>query len=206
MIPEEWHGRKVAALVAVSTGPIEQGDAIVRELRAVAQPVADLLGPMPYRVIQTLLDPLWPKGLHAYFKATNLARLDDDLIARLCEIHLSAPGPQCELHVHQMGGAVGRIADGATAFSERSMPYVLHAVTGWHDPAQAAAHTEWARGAIAAAADASTGRTYVNYLGDSEDARASYGPETYSRLVTLKNEYDPTNVFRLNQNIDPTAG
>ena len=78
----------------------------------VAEPIADLLGPMPYHVIQTLLDPLWPKGIQSYFKATNLARLDDELIGRLCELHLAAPGPQCEIHVHQMGGAVGRVGDG----------------------------------------------------------------------------------------------
>src|SRR6266516_2925327 len=116
--------------------------------------------------MQTLLDPLWGKGIHAYFKATNLARLDDELVDRLCEIHLAAPGPQCEIHVHQMGGAVGRVADGATAFAERSMPFVLNAVTGWHDPGVAASHREWACTAIAAASEASTGRAYVNFLGD----------------------------------------
>jgi Berberine and berberine like len=194
------------ALIAASTGPVDEGEALVRALRDVAQPITDLLGPMPYHVIQTLIDPLWPKGIHAYFKATNLARLDDELIDRLCEIHLAAPGPQCEIHVHQMGGAVGRVADGATAFTERSMPFVLNAVTGWHEPDAGPAHRDWARATIAAAADASTGRAYVNFLGDSDDARTSYGAETYARLVALKNDYDPTNVFRLNQNIDPTAG
>ena len=177
----------------------------MRPFRDVAEPIADLLGPMPYHVIQTLIDPLWGKGIHAYFKATNLARLDDDLIDRLCEIHVAAPGPQCEIHVHQMGGAVSRVADDATAFAERSMPYVLNAVTGWHDPNESAAHTEWARSVIAAASDASTGRAYVNFLGDTDAARTSYGDETYARLVSLKNEYDPTNVFQLNQNIEPQA-
>ena len=149
VIPEEWHGKKVAAFVAASTGPVEQGDALVSAIRGVAEPIADLLGPMPYSVIQTLLDPLWPKGIHAYFKATNLARLDDELIERLCEVHLAAPGPQCEIHVHQMGGAVGRVAEGATAFAERSMPFVLNAVTGWHDPdARRGAHREWARDGV----------------------------------------------------------
>ena len=204
-IPEEWHGKKVVALIAASTGPVDEGEAIVRALRAVAKPIVAPLGPMPYHVIQTLIDPLWPKGIHAYFKATNLARLDDELIDRLCETHLSAPGPQCEIHVHQMGGAIGRVADGATAFAERSMPFVLNAVTGWYDPNEGMAHRDWARSTIAAAAHASTGRAYVNFLGDSDDARTSYGEETYGRLVTLKNEYDPTNVFRLNQNIDPTS-
>jgi hypothetical protein len=171
----------------------------------VGEPIADLLGPMPYQAIQTLIDPLWEKGIHSYFKATNLARLDDELIDRLCELHLAAPGAQCETHVHQMGGAVGRVAEGATAFAERSMPFVLNAVTGWHNPGQGASHTQWARAVIAAASGASTGRAYVNFLGDTDAARASYGEEMYDRLVSLKNRYDPTNLFRLNQNIEPTT-
>jgi hypothetical protein len=171
----------------------------------VAEPIVDLLGPMPYQVIQTLLDPLWQKGIHAYFKATNLARLDDQLIERLCKAHHAAPGPQCEIHVHQMGGAVGRVAEGATAFAERSMPFVLNAVTGWHDEGVGAAHRDWARATVAAASDASTGRAYVNFLGDTDAARQAYGEETYARLVSLKDAYDPTNVFRYNQNIEPSA-
>ena len=205
VIPQAWHGKKVVAFIAASTGPVEDGEVLVREVRDVAEPIADLLGPMPYHVIQTLIDPLWEKGIRSYFKATNLAQLDDGLIDRLCEIHLAAPGPQCEIHVHQMGGAIASVAEGATAFGERSMPFLLNAVTGWHDPDVGAAHKEWARSAIAAASDASTGRAYVNFLGDTDAARTSYTDETYARLLALKNEYDQTNVFRLNQNIDPSA-
>ena len=205
VIPEQWHGEKVAALIATSAGAVDDGGSLVREFRAVAEPIADLLGPMPYQMIQTLIDPLWEKGISAYFKATNLARLDDVLIERLCELHLAAPGPQCEIHVHQMGGAVARVADDATAFAERSMPFVLNAVTGWHDPDVGTAHTDWSRTVIAAASDSSTGRAYVNFLGDTDAARTSYGDETYARLVSLKSRYDPTNVFRLNQNIEPAS-
>jgi FAD/FMN-containing dehydrogenase len=203
VIPAEWHGKKVAAVLGASTGAIEGGEALLRPFREVAEPVADLFGPMPYHALQTLIDPLWPKGIHAYFKATNLARVDDELIARLGQVHLAAPGPQCEIHVHQMGGAVGRVPEGATAFAERSMPFLLNAVTGWSDPGVGDAHRAWARKAIEAASDASTGRAYVNFLGDGDAARSSYGSETYERLVELKNEYDPTNLFRLNQNIKP---
>jgi FAD/FMN-containing dehydrogenase len=205
VIPEEWHGKKVVALVAASTGPVDEGESLIRAVREVAEPIADLLGPMPYPALQTLLDPLWQKGIHSYFKATNLARLDDELIDRLCKVHQAAPGPQCEIHVHQMGGAVGRVAEGATAFSERSMPFVLNAVTGWHDADATPAHTEWARAVVDAAAAGSTGRAYVNFLADADAARSAYGADTYRRLVSLKNEYDPTNVFRLNQNITPGA-
>jgi hypothetical protein len=101
VIPSEWHGKKVVAFIAASSGPVEQGDGLVAAFRAVAAPIADLLGPMPYGVIQTLIDPRGEHGIHAYFKATNLARLDDELIEKLCEIHLEAPGPQCEIHAHQ---------------------------------------------------------------------------------------------------------
>jgi len=200
-IPAEWHGMKVAAFVAVSAGDPGEAEPYVRDFRTVAEPITDHLGPMPYSMIQSLLDPLWPKGIGAYFKATNLARLDDELVDTLCELHLEAPGPQCELHIHQMGGAVGRVGEGDTAFSERGMPFVLNAVTGWHDPADAGSHTEWARAVIASAKGASTGRAYVNFLGDGDAAKSSYGEETYRRLVALKDEYDPTNLFHLNQNI-----
>jgi FAD/FMN-containing dehydrogenase len=105
-----------------------------------------------------------------------------------------------------MGGAVAAVGEGDTAFAERSMPYVLNAVTGWHDPDAAEAHIGWARAVIDAASDASTGRAYVNYLGDADAGRSSYGDETYARLVALKNELDPTNVFRLNQNVQPQNG
>jgi FAD/FMN-containing dehydrogenase len=203
VVPEEWHGKKVIALIAVSAGPQEEAETQVRAFREAFEPVADLLGPMPYRAMQSLIDPLWPKGIHAYFKATNLAELDDGLIERLHELHLSSPGPQCEIHLHQMGGAIVRPADGDTAFPERAMPFVINAVTGWQEPDAADAHTGWARAVIDAAGDASTGRSYVNFLGDSSAARDSYGDEKYSALQELKRKYDPTNLFRLNQNIEP---
>jgi FAD/FMN-containing dehydrogenase len=202
VIPEEWHGQKVAAFVGVSAGPVDEGAGLVAPFREVAEPIADLLGPMPYQGIQSLLDAMWPKGLQAYFKSTNLSRLDDALIERLCAVHLAAPGPQCEIHVHQMGGAVGRVPEDATAFPERTMPYVVNAVTGWQDPAHLAAHRDWARDVVAAAADASTGRAYTNFLGDAGAGRSSYSEETYARLAALKKEYDPTNALALNQNIE----
>src|SRR4051794_24327151 len=205
VIPEEWHGKKVAAFIAASTGPVDEGEGLVGTFREVAEPIADLLGPMPYQGIQTLIDPLWPKGIQSYFKSANLRRLDDELVDALCAIHLAAPGPQCEIHVHQMGGAVARVDDGATAFPERSMPYVLNAVAGWRDPAATEPHRDWARGVVAAASAASTGRAYVNFLGDADAARTSYSEETYARLAALKQQYDPTNALRLNQNIEPRA-
>jgi FAD/FMN-containing dehydrogenase len=205
VIPEEWHGKKVAIVIAVCAGPVEDGEELVRGLRSVAEPVADLIHPMPYQFIQGLLDPLWPKGINAYFKATNLAGLSDETIDALAKLHLDTPGPQCEIHIHQMGGAVGRVGQGDTAFPERSMPFVLNAVTGTPEPELLGANTEWARAVIASAKADETGRAYVNFLGDAGEAESAYGEETYRRLVALKDAYDPTNVFRLNQNVAPSA-
>ena len=185
VIPEEWHGKKVAILIAVCAGPVADGEALVRDLRTVAEPVADLIHPMPYTFIQSLLDPLWPKGINAYFKAANLTRLSDETIDSLVSLHQDTPGPQCEIHVHQMGGAVARVGAGDTAFPERSMPYVLNAVTGTPEAALLGAHTEWARAVIAASKADHTGRAYVNFLGDAGEAESAYGEETYRRLVEL---------------------
>jgi FAD/FMN-containing dehydrogenase len=205
VIPEAWHGKKVVALIGMSAGAVESSAELIAPFREIADPVADLFGPMPYTMMQSLIDPLWAKGIRSYFKATNLARLDDALIAKLIELHLATPGPQCEIHVHQMGGAMSRVPASFSSFGERSMPFVLNAVTGWHDPSEDKAHTEWARAVISAASAASTGRAYTNFLGDADAARSSYGDDTYAQLAELKAEYDPTNVFRLNQNIEPAA-
>jgi hypothetical protein len=191
-------------VIAVCAGPVEDGEALVRELRNVAEPVADLMGPMPYTFIQSLLDPLWPKGIKAYFKGTHLAGLSDETIEAFAELHQNAPGPQAEIHVHQMGGAVGRVGAGDTAYPERSMEYVLNVVTGASDSAGLDANTEWARAVVAAAKADETGRAYVNFLTETGQAESAYGEETYRKLVALKDEYDPTNVFRLNQNIAPS--
>jgi FAD/FMN-containing dehydrogenase len=203
-IPAEWHGKPVVALVAVSTADHGVAADVIAPLREVADPIADLCGPMPYAVMQSLLDPLWPKGIRSYFKATNLRSLDDELIDELLHRHAEAPSPQCELHVHQMGGAVAKGAAGS-AFGDRTMPFLLNAVTGWQDPAADAAHAAWARASIAAAAPWSTGRGYVNFLTDPTEARSAYEPATLERLVALKDAYDPTNAFRLNQNVEPSA-
>jgi len=205
VIPEEWHGKKVAIVIALNAGPVEDGEALVRELRTVAEPVADLIHPMPYQFIQSLLDPLWPKGINAYFKAANLSGLSDETIDSLVALHQDTPGPQCEIHVHQMGGAVARVGQAETAFPERSMPFVLNAVTGTPDAALLGAHSEWARTVIASTKPDQTGRAYVNFLSEEGGAESAYGEETYRRLVALKDEYDPTNVFRLNQNVEPSA-
>ena len=205
VIPPQWHDKKVVALLAASTAAGDEGEVLVREVRSVAEPIADLLGAMPDYVLQTLLDPLWPKGIYSYCKAVDLARLDDQLIDRLCKIHHAAPGPRCEIHIQHMSRALARIPNGASSFTERTMPFVLHAATGWPDPNMGPQHTHWAREVIATAAKPSTARAYVNFLADTDAARTSYGEETDVRLASPKRQCDPSNVFCLNHNLEPSG-
>ena len=207
-IPEEWHFRKVAAVIACWAGDAAEGEEAVKPLRVLGTPVNDLLGPIPYLGLQSLIDPLWEAGAANYFTSAFLESLPDDAISTYVDFHRrSADLPvQAELHIHHLGGAMGRVAPGATAFTDRTSPFILNAIARTPDPAQLPAHTEWARGARNAMAAYGSGNTYVNFTGegDTDKVKQAYPAEIYARLQSVKDQYDPTNVFRFNQNIAPT--
>jgi Berberine and berberine like len=168
--------------------------------------VADLFGPMPYVAMQSLIDPLWGPGAHSYMKAGYLRGLDDQAIDALVAQHASVTSPKTEIHIQQLGGAVARVAPDATAFGDRSAPFILNIVAGTFTADGYDEAVDWAQATHAAVAPALTGGTYVNFLSSEGDARvrAAYGP-AYERLAALKDEYDPTNLFSLNQNVKPSG-
>ncbi len=179
----------------------------MRPLRELGDPVVDLMGPLPYVAMQSLLDPLWGPGAHNYFKAGWLRGLDDGAIDTIVAHHQRVTSPKSELHVHHMGGAVARVPAGATAFGERSAPFLLNVIASTFSADGYDAAVAWAQDFHAAMEPSLTGGTYVNFLSGegAERVRAAYAPETYERLVALKRSLDPTNLFRLNQNISPGA-
>jgi FAD/FMN-containing dehydrogenase len=206
-LPEEWHGRRVVVVPAMYAGSIEAGAPVMQPLRELGEPIADLLGPMPYLAMQSLLDPLWGRGAHNYFKAGWLRGLDDAAIDTLVRFHDEASSPKSEIHIHQMGGAVARVPAGTTAFGDRSAPFLLNIIAstftadGYEDAVQ------WAQDLHTGLSPALTGGTYVNFLSAEGDRRVhdAYGADTFARLQAVKDEYDPTNLFRLNQNIPPSS-
>lgn len=208
-LPEDWHFRKVAAVIACWAGDPGEGEAIVKPFRELGTPVADLLGPMPYVDLQQLVDPLWEAGAANYFTSAFLDALPDEAVATFTDFHRRSEGLpiQEELHIHHLGGAVAAVAPDATAFSDRSSPYLVNCIARTPEVDQLPAQIEWARAAREAMARYGSGQTYVNFTGEgAEDkARMSYPPEVYARLQAVKDRYDPTNVFRFNQNIPPTA-
>jgi FAD/FMN-containing dehydrogenase len=205
-LPDEWHGRKLVALIGCHAGDLEAGMDALRPLRELGEPVADLIGPMPYVAMQGLIDPLWAHGTKAYMKAGYLRELDDPAIALMAELHQDAPGAS-EIHVQHLGGAVARVADGETAYGERRAPFVMNACAVSHEPGGIEPHIDWAQRVYAAVEPSLTGSAYINFLSaeGSERVRAAYGPEKFARLQGLKDRYDPENVFHRNQNVPPSS-
>lgn len=208
-IPAEAHGRRVVVTAGMYAGAVKEGAAVIQPLRTLTTPVADLTGPMPYVAIQSTLDPLFPAGqLHHYWKSHFLNSLDDAVIDALITHAEERPSPLTMVDLWSMGGAVNRIPAEATAFGDRSSPFWLVFNTTWADPADSEANIQWTRNFWRDMQPFAREGIYMNFPGLNEEGdrqvRASYGP-TYDRLVAVKNKYDPTNLFRLNQNIKPTV-
>jgi FAD/FMN-containing dehydrogenase len=207
-LPESAHFKKVAAVIACWAGDPADGEDVVKPLRALGTPVTDLLGPIPYVALQSLIDALWEAGSANYFTSAFLDGLSDDAVSTFTDAHArSAALPvQAELHIHHLGGAMGRVPADATAFGDRSSPFILNAIARTPTADELPPHRDWARSTRDAMAAYGNGGMYVNFTGDADEqrTRASYPPETYRRLQQVKDAYDPTNIFRFNQNIAPS--
>lgn len=198
-------GMKVLAFIVCWAGDPAEGEKALAPLRAFGPPVADMIAPMPYTTLQTMLDEGFPAGQHVYWRAHFLKGLADETFATLIDRSGRAPSPLNAVLIEQMGGAVARVGRNETAFDHRDAPYNLAIIARWTEPSAAEANIAWARELWDATADAARG-AYVNYLGvgDSEErVRAAYGPAKYDRLAALKARWDPNNFFRFNQNIKP---
>jgi Berberine and berberine like len=172
------------------------------------KPAADVFGPMPYPELQRMLDAGAPAGLRNYFRGGYLSELTDDVIDVVLEQGAAMPSTMSAIHLHQMGGAVGRVGVDATAFSGRASAYTYNLVSTWTDAGEDTIHVSANRRLAAALAPLSQPGTYVNFLtdapGDTDTpVRAAYGDEVYDRLARLKREFDPTNLFRANHNVRP---
>jgi len=204
-LPESVHGKPIVAVLGMWSGPLAEGDDRTRPLRELGPVITDLFGPMPYLAMQTLIDPLYPRGIHNYFRSAFFDELDEDRIASVLRSYHAAPNALTELHIHHLGGAMSRVPAGSTAFATRDQDFILNAVARTPDAEGFSAAADWARAATdGIGADSAM---YVNFTGEAgaDQVRASYPPETYDRLVAVKDQYDPANLFRLNQNISPSA-
>jgi FAD/FMN-containing dehydrogenase len=205
-LPEEVHGKQVVMIGACYAGSPDVGAEVVRPLKQFGRPIVDLLEPKPYTALQSMFDPMVPHGWHRYWKSVELPPLTDTGINTLVEHAPAITSPKSYCIVFQLGGALARVGEDETAFSQRDAAHNVNINAVWtEDDPDAERHVAWARDFFGALQPHAGGRVYVNFLGDEGGSRVrqAYGARTYERLVEVKRTYDPTNFFRLNQNIEP---
>ena len=205
-LPDELHREPIVALTGVYVGPLDEAEKALRPLREFGPPPADIYQPMPYSAAQTMADFLWPRGLYAYWKSSFLKSLSDGAIDTMLDFYARTPSPRTVIVVeHDGDSAWSRVPEDATAFGHRNWPYNLVVTALWTDPADSDANIQWTRDFWHAMQPFLADAAYVNYLGEvsEEGAQLAYGRK-YERLAGLKAKYDPTNFFRMNQNIRPS--
>jgi FAD/FMN-containing dehydrogenase len=199
-------GMPVAGIIGCWNGPFDQGEQVLRPVREFGSPLVDEIQPMPYSALQTALDPALPPGGRYYIKGHLMTDVTEDAAGTMVEHYGRAPSPGSIVILQQLGNAARRVDPDATAFSYRSARYDLVILAAWTDPADDEENIRWARELHDAMEPFSMGACYVNgIVYEDQSVESAYRPETYRRLTGLKAKYDPTNFFRLNPNIPPSA-
>ncbi len=203
-IPPALAGAQLFALSCVHLDPAGSGPVQLAPLREL-HPAIDTVAVMPYTTLQTAFDPTAPYGVRTYWRSSYLDDISDATIATIGEFTPAVPAPLGQLHIHQLGGAVARVAPGATAVGHRDTPFLMNYFGLWHDAAEDERNIAWVRAASDAVAAHGYGARFVNFLADEGEsgARSAYDAATWARLQALKRIYDPDNFFRLNQNVAP---
>jgi hypothetical protein len=160
---------------------------------------------MPYVTMQTLIDPLYPRGRWNYFRSAFFTELGGRTADAILSAYSGVPNEMCELHIHHLGGAMGRVAADATAFGTRDQEFILNVIARTPTADGFDGAVQWARTVTTALPPDAP--SYVNFTGEAsaDRVRAAYPAPTYARLVAVKDRYDPSNLFRLNQNIPPST-
>jgi len=204
-LPEEVHGTQVVMVGACWAGAPDEGAEVVHPLKQLGRPIADLLEPKPYTALQSMFDPMVPHGWHRYWKSVELPPLTDDAIDTLVEQAPPVTSARSYCIVFQLGGALARVDGHETAFGRRAAAHNVNVNAVWtEDDPEPERHIAWACDFFDALQPHAGESVYVNFLGDEggDRVRQAYGGR-YARLVEVKRAWDPSNVFRLNQNIVP---
>lgn len=203
-LPDDWHGKEVLVFAVCYVGDPSQAEQTLAPLRALGEPIADVIGPSPYAGWQQAFDPLLTEGARNYWKSHAFDALEDEALQAMVDYAGKLPGPECEIFIAQLGGATSRIAKGATAYPHRDAAFVMNVHTRWQDASEDEMCIAWARQFFDETATYANGGVYVNFMPDDETKRTqgAYG-DNLERLRQVKAAYDPANLFRHNQNIEP---
>ncbi len=203
-LPETVHGKEVVVLAIFYAGDVAKGNKLIDSLRGFGDPVGEHIGEQPYADWQKAFDPLLTPGARNYWKSHNFTELSDGASNSMIEYAAKLPSPQCEIFIAHIAGAANHVPPDAMAYAHRDTNFVLNVHGRWEDAADDERCIAWARSFFDASAPYASGGTYVNFMTEDEGDRvtAAYGTN-YARLVQIKKQYDPENVFHRNQNIKP---
>ncbi len=202
-VPEALQLRPAVAVQIIYVGDIDAGRSLVAPLTDAFPPAVDLVGPMPYTAHQKLNDAGTPWGRQVFLKSANLKELSDPVIEIITRYAAEATSPMTIVPLNSWGGAISRVPEDATAFGHRDTKFTIYIFAMWADPSDSDRHIEWSRAFHNALRPHMNG-IYVNEMGPDERIHDAYSTATLARLVAVKNTYDPTNFFQMNQNIKPT--
>jgi len=199
-------GEPTVSIAVCYCGPIDEGERVLRPLRTFQSPLDDQVQPMPYAVAQSARDEGYPSGRLHYWKSGWLREVTDGAIETLMRFVPQMPSSASGVGLQQLHGAASRVAPSATAFPHRAEQYDFLILSQWSEASDSDRNVQWTRALFEAMQPHLEESVYVNNLGDegSGRVRAAYG-ENYPRLAAVKRTYDPDNVFRANQNIDPST-
>jgi FAD/FMN-containing dehydrogenase len=203
-VPETLKLRPAVGVQICYVGDVDAGRRLISPLIEAFPPAVDLMAPMPYTVHQALNDPQTPWGRQVFLKSANLKELSDPVIEIITRYAADATSPLTMVPLNSWGGAISRVPDDATAFGHRDTKFTIYIFAMWTDPSDNDRHIEWSRAFHNALRPHMNG-IYVNEMGPDERINDAYSAPTLNRLVEVKNTYDPTNFFRMNQNITPTT-
>ena len=200
-------GTPAAVVLLAYNGSVEDGERLLRPLRECAPLLADQVGLLPYIALQSIVENFNPPGLRNYWKSNYLQDLSDGAIDVLVDHYSTVPAPHTHVVIEHLGGAVRRVGEDETAVDHREALYNFLIVGMWTDASEDAKVIGWVRELWGALQPFSSGGLYVNYEAEHDMGRvqAAYSPAKYARLAAVKTKYDPTNLFRLNQNIPPAG-
>ncbi len=204
--PQHLHNKTMCGVVWCYTGPLEQAEATFEPIRRFRTPAFDLVGPMPYPVLQSMFDAIYPPGLQWYWKADFVKELSDEAIALHRKYGSQLPTMHSTMHLYPINGAAHRVGMNDTPWAYRDATWAQVIVGVDPDPANNARIIAWARECWEALHPYSAGGAYVNFMmEEGEDRVKATYRGNYERLANIKSRYDPTNLFRVNQNIKPTV-
>ena len=203
-LPEEAHGDTFCAMVACWTGSQADGEREIAKFQDISPRIGEMVSPMPYPAINALFDELLPPGLYQYWKGSYADELTDGAIEAHLQHGPNIPTMNCAMHIYPINGASHRVSNDATAFANRKTTFATVIAGAWPDAADNEKNVKWVKDYYKALEPHSDPAGYINFMDADDQGRIKDNyKDNYDRLTQIKTKYDPSNLFHLNQNIQP---